>query len=281
MIVPAFTAVPTASAVCAVGAVPVPVDVDADTARIDIDRARDAHHRPHAGRSSRCTSTAGRRTCRPLTDRAAGGRGRRPGARRARRTGRPAPWPTASTRRRTSAASATAARWSPTTPSWPPPSGAVRVHGMTEHYVHVDVSQNFRMSELEAALAAAAAARARRPTTRRRAAIARHYRAAAPHLRWQADHPATCSTCASPGRRSRRGASRSSVGRASRPRCTTRWRSPSSRRTATCAGPLPGSRAWAAGVRIVPCFPELTDDEVEPRSTPQVPLRGRTSGPAE
>ena len=58
---------------------------------------------------------------------------------------------------------------------------------MTEGYVHVDVSQNFRMSELEAAwlriqlphLAAG---------NRRRAEIARHYRSVAPHLRWQADH---------------------------------------------------------------------------------------------
>ena len=39
---PAFTAVPTASAVCAVGATPVAVDVDIDTALIDIDRALDA-----------------------------------------------------------------------------------------------------------------------------------------------------------------------------------------------------------------------------------------------
>ena len=62
-----------------------------------------------------------------------------------------------------------------------------RVHGMTEGYVHVDVSQNFRMSELEAAwlriqlphLAAG---------NRRRAEIARHYRSVAPQLRWQADH---------------------------------------------------------------------------------------------
>ena len=40
VIVPAFTAVPTASAVCAVGATPVPVDVDAD----------DGGHRPGRGR---------------------------------------------------------------------------------------------------------------------------------------------------------------------------------------------------------------------------------------
>ena len=49
VIVPAFTAVPTASAVCAVGATPVAVDVDIDTALIDIDRALDAVTDPHAG----------------------------------------------------------------------------------------------------------------------------------------------------------------------------------------------------------------------------------------
>ena len=42
VIVPAFTAVPTASAVCAVGATPVAVDVDVETALIDVDRALDA-----------------------------------------------------------------------------------------------------------------------------------------------------------------------------------------------------------------------------------------------
>ncbi|MGH9026870.1 MAG: DegT/DnrJ/EryC1/StrS family aminotransferase, partial [Acidimicrobiia bacterium] len=40
VIVPAFTAVPTAAAVCATGAVPVPVDVDAATAGIDGDAVR-------------------------------------------------------------------------------------------------------------------------------------------------------------------------------------------------------------------------------------------------
>ncbi len=42
VIVPAFTAVPTVSAVCAVGATPVVVDVDVDTALIDVGRALDA-----------------------------------------------------------------------------------------------------------------------------------------------------------------------------------------------------------------------------------------------
>ena len=42
VIVPAFTAVPTAAAVCALGATPVLVDVDASTAAIDPEHAADA-----------------------------------------------------------------------------------------------------------------------------------------------------------------------------------------------------------------------------------------------
>ena len=42
VIVPALTAVPTASAVCAVGAIPVLVDVDAATACLDVEAAQRA-----------------------------------------------------------------------------------------------------------------------------------------------------------------------------------------------------------------------------------------------
>ena len=73
-----------------------------------------------------------------------------------------------------------------------------RAHGMTEQYVHVDVSQNFRMSELEAAWL-----RLQLPTlaadNARRAAIARHYRSAAPAPALaEPTTRITCSTCASP-----------------------------------------------------------------------------------
>ena len=57
---------PTASAVCAIGAVPVPVDVDPTTALVDPGRGRRAA--PSAReRSSSCTSTGGRRAL-PTTD---------------------------------------------------------------------------------------------------------------------------------------------------------------------------------------------------------------------
>ena len=80
MIVPAFTAVPTAAAVCAAGAVPVFVDVDPDTATLDREPRPRRRHRAHArgdpgaplrpsgARSpisaSRCSRTPPRRTAR-------------------------------------------------------------------------------------------------------------------------------------------------------------------------------------------------------------------------
>ena len=113
VIVPAFTAVPTAAAVCATGAVPVFVDVDPTPPRSTRPAARGRGHRADPGRdpgaplrpagadsptsASRCSRTPPRRTARSTP---------RPGRPRRR---------TASTRRRTSAGSATAARWSPTT----------------------------------------------------------------------------------------------------------------------------------------------------------------------
>ena len=51
----------------------------------------------------------------------------------------------------------------------------LRVHGMTEQYVHVDISQNFRMSEIEAAFIRLQLARLDVDNSRRRA-IARRYR---------------------------------------------------------------------------------------------------------
>jgi dTDP-3-amino-3,4,6-trideoxy-alpha-D-glucose transaminase len=62
----------------------------------------------------------------------------------------------------------------------------LRAHGMTTQYVHEAVSQNFRMSEIEAAWL-----RLTLPTlaadVEARRAIAARYRSAAPHLRWQRD----------------------------------------------------------------------------------------------
>ena len=136
---------------------------------------------------------------------------------------------------------------------------------MTEQYVHVDISQNHRMSELEAAWL-----RLQLPPPRRRqraagATIARRYRDAAPRLRWHADHPdhvvhqcvvrvADRERLRAAPRRPRRGDRRPLP---ARPR-------PSSRPTGTSPRPpCPQAEAWAAECVSLPCFPELTDDEVD------------------
>ena len=121
VVVPAFTAVPTASAVCAVGATPVPSTSTPGTAALDVGAAATAITPAHAGdrrrppvrpagaggtaarRSvSRWSRTPPRRTARS----AERGRARRPSTR--------------STRRRTSGASATAGWSSPPIPTSPP-----------------------------------------------------------------------------------------------------------------------------------------------------------------
>ena len=188
VIVPAFTAVPTASAVCALGATPVFVDVDRTPPSSTAMPGRSRPYRPDRGpsivvhlygrpadaardRSARCSRTPRRRMARSTAT-----------------TPRRGQWPTASTRPRTSAASATAAPSCPTTPSWLERVRRLRVHGMTEQYVH-----EWRVAELphvrdRGGVAAARPARARR-LERAPPRDRRPYRAAAPDLRWHDDHP--------------------------------------------------------------------------------------------
>ena len=83
VVVPAFTAVPTASAVCATGATPVFADVDPATAALDPDAVAAAvtdTDEGHRRRPPVRPTGAGRTAARP---RRAGHRGRRPGPRRA------------------------------------------------------------------------------------------------------------------------------------------------------------------------------------------------------
>ncbi len=138
-----------------------------------------------------------------------------------------------------------------------------RVHGMAEQYVHVEVSQNFRMSELEAAWL-----RLQLPAlgtdNARRAEIARHYRSAAPQLAWQADHPDhVYHLCVA--RFTDRDAARAQLAEAGiatavhYPLALTQQ--PAYRDLA--GPPCPVAESWAAGCLSVPCFPELTDAEVE------------------
>jgi dTDP-4-amino-4,6-dideoxygalactose transaminase len=262
VIVPAFTAVPTVSAVVAAGARPVIVDVDADTALIDVAAACDA-----VGDRTRAilpvhlygapVDTAGlAATGVTIVEDAAQAQG--------------------AVRRPTSAA--TAFSFYPTKnlggigdggAVWTSDSELAdnvrrrRVHGMTDGYLHVDVSQNFRMSELEAAwlriqLSQLAAG------NRRRAEIARHYRSVAPQLRWQTDHADhvyhLCVARVGDRSRARAQLADAGVGTAVQyPVAITQQ--PAYRELATA--PCPHAEGWAAECMSVPCYPELTDAEVE------------------
>jgi len=258
VIVPAFTAVPTASAVCATGAVPVLVDVDPETAAMDLDAARAA-----------------------VTDRT---RAVVP----VHLYGRPAPIPdlgvpvledAAQAHGALTGVSGAAAAYSfyPTKNMGGIGDGGVvvtddddlaaavrrrRAHGMTEQYVHVDVSQNFRLSELEAAWLRLVLPDLDAGNERRRAVTAA-YRAASPELRWHADHPRHVHHLCVVRRDGR-----------------DRWRAALADRGVATAvhyplalteqpayrplrrGACPEAEAWAASCVTLPCFPELTDDEV-------------------
>jgi dTDP-4-amino-4,6-dideoxygalactose transaminase len=149
VIVPAFTAVPTAAAVCAVGAVPVFADVEPATANIDpLAAAAVMTERTAAivpvhlyGRPA----TPARIPHLPVIEDAAQAHGAVPGPR---------------------ASAAVAYSFYPTKNLGGIGDGGavctdddevaaqvrrLRLHGMTELYRHVDISQNFRMSEIEAA----------------------------------------------------------------------------------------------------------------------------------
>ena len=134
---------------------------------------------------------------------------------------------------------------------------------MTEQYVHVDVSQNFRMSELEAAwlrlqLVELEAA------TRRRREIARHYREVAPQLHWQTDHPDhVFHLCVArvPDRNAAR-AQLDDAGVATAihyPLAITQQPAYRGLDGPSC----PEAERWALECVSVPCFPELTDAEVD------------------
>ena len=138
----------------------------------------------------------------------------------------------------------------------------LRVHGMAEQYVHVEISQNHRISELEAAWLRITLPFLAADNERRRA-IAAAYRAAAPHLTWQLDHPMHVHHLAVV-RSSHRDAFRSHLEShgvrtaVHYPLALTQQPAYTHFTTAPC----PHAEAWAAGCVSVPCFPELTDDEV-------------------
>jgi dTDP-4-amino-4,6-dideoxygalactose transaminase len=139
----------------------------------------------------------------------------------------------------------------------------LRAHGLGADYVHEVVSQNFRMSELEAAWLRLGLATVAGDVDARRS-IAARYRAAAPHLCWQRDDPQHAyHLCVF------RSAEREYVReRLASAGVTTAVHYPRALTQQPAYGALfpdacPQAEAWAAECVSVPCFPELTDDEIE------------------
>jgi dTDP-3-amino-3,4,6-trideoxy-alpha-D-glucose transaminase len=259
VIIPAFTAVPTAAAVCAVGAVPVPVDVDPDTAGIDTQQAEAA-------------LTGRTRAVIPVH-----------------LYGRPAQIPDLGVPVIEDGAQALGAL-DPSAPTaaaaysfYPTKNvgglgdgGAVvtdddelaarvrllRRHGQSDPatYEHTAVSGNSRLSELEAAVLRVQLPRLESWNERRRR-IAAAYRQAAPDLRWQAPHERhVYHLCVA------RIVDRDAF-RARMPFGTAVHYARPITRQAAYAGftraPCPGADSWAAECVSLPCFPEMTDDEIE------------------
>ena len=262
VIVPAMTAVPTAAAVCAVGATPVFADVDEFTAALDAESA---------------VAAVTARTKAVIAVHLYG----RPAdvALIASATGVPVVEDCAQSHGATRMVTGIAAAYS----FYPTKNlggvgdgGAVvtdddrladhvrrqRVHGLTGGYEHALISQNFRMSELEAGWLALTLPFLTAENDRRRR-IVDAFRAAAPHLAWHpphADHVYHLAVV-NVGDRAGFRAHLEANGIATAvhyPRALTQQ--PAYARHVS--QPCPNAEQWAAGCVSVPCFPELTDDEV-------------------
>jgi dTDP-3-amino-3,4,6-trideoxy-alpha-D-glucose transaminase len=139
----------------------------------------------------------------------------------------------------------------------------LRVHGMTAQYVHEYVSQNFRMSEVEAAWLRLALPQLTNDVQRRRAIVDR-YRASAPDLRWQTPHPDHAYHLAvfRSADRIKTRAQLETAGVASAihyPLAITQQPAYHHLAHAEC----PEAEAWAAECISVPCFPEMTEAEID------------------
>jgi dTDP-4-amino-4,6-dideoxygalactose transaminase len=260
VLVPGFTAVPTASAVAAIGAVPRAIDVDPHTA---------------------CVTAAGIEIGRTARTKA---------LIVVHLYGYPAPVPDTDLIVIEDAAQAHGALHDParsaaTAYSFYPTKnlggigdgGAVvtnradvdarvrtlRVHGMTAQYVHESVSQNFRMSEVEAAWLRLALAELSADIECRRMIVAR-YRNAAPHLRWQATDPQHAYHLAV-FRSADRDQTRTALD-AGGIATSVHYPLAITQQPAYCSlehAPCPEAEAWAAECVSVPCFPEMTEAEID------------------
>jgi dTDP-3-amino-3,4,6-trideoxy-alpha-D-glucose transaminase len=257
VLVPAFTAVPTAAAVCATGAVPVFVDVERDMATLDAGAAAAA-----------------------VTDRT---RAVIP----VHLYGRPAPLPDIGVPVLEDAAHAHGAldAGAPSVAAaysfYPTKNlggigdgGAVvtddddlaagvrllRSHGLTDGYQHAAVSGNSRLSEIEAA-ALRVGLRRLPEWNARRQAIARAYREAAPGMRWQAPHDRhVYHLCvARVGDRDGFRARMPFDTAVHYARALTQQAAYETFVRVACRE----AESWAEECVSLPCFPEMTDDEIE------------------
>jgi dTDP-3-amino-3,4,6-trideoxy-alpha-D-glucose transaminase len=258
VVIPAFTAAPTAAAVCAANATPVLVDVDAATAALDPSLVPAAF----TERTRAIVSVH--------------------------LYGRPAPVPELDVPVIEDAAQAhgaldpTATRGIAAAYSFYPTKnlggigdgGAVvtddadlaarvrllRAHGARAAYEHTAIAGNSRMSEIEAAALRLGLARLSECNARRRSIVDR-YRQAAPSMRWHAEHASHVHhLCVArvPERDSFRAAMPFETA-VHYPRALTQQPA-YAHLTRT---PCPEAEAWAAECVSIPCFPELTDDEIE------------------
>jgi dTDP-4-amino-4,6-dideoxygalactose transaminase len=257
VVVPAFTAVPTAAAVCATGASPVFADVERDTAMLDPQHAAAAV--TERTRAVIPVHLYGRPATAPdldalMIEDAAQAHG--------------ALDPRAAT-------AAAAYSFYPTKNLGGIGDGGavvtddsdlaaqirlLRAHGLTGDYVHTAVTGNSRLSEIEAA-ALRLELRRLPEWNARRQVIARSYRDAAPEMRWQAPHERhVYHLCVA--RIEDRDAFRAQMpfGTAVHyPRALTQQ--PAYR--PFVRDPCPEAESWAAECVSLPCFPEMTDDEIE------------------
>jgi dTDP-3-amino-3,4,6-trideoxy-alpha-D-glucose transaminase len=256
VIVPAFTAVPSAAAVCATGATPVLVDVEEDGAGLD----------PAATAAAVTERTAAVIVVHLF--------------------GRPAPLPDVNVPviedcahshgvRPDPASAAAAYSFYPTKNLGGIGDGGavvtdaaelaaavalLRGHGKAASGEHLRVATNSRMSEIEAAALRLSLPRLDADNARR-AAISAAYRRGAPDLRWQADHPDHVHhLCVA------RVAARDEF-RAALP-CETAIHYPRAIVDEPAyAGferdPVPRARDWAASCVSLPCYPEMSDEEIE------------------
>jgi dTDP-4-amino-4,6-dideoxygalactose transaminase len=257
VIVPAFTAVPTAAAVCAAGATPVFVDVDPNTGAMDPDAAAAAvTPRTRAvipvhlyGRPSALPDLGV-----PIIEDAAQAHGALD---------------------RDSTSTAAAYSFYPTKNLGGIADGGavvtdddelatgirlLRAHGLTEGYVHTRVSTSARLSDVAAAALRIGLRRLHDDNARRRD-IAERYASAAPQLRWQLPHERhVYHLCVAriPDRDGFR--ARMPFGTAVHyPLALTQQPAYAQFVRTSC----PEAEAWAAECVSFPCFPELTDDEVD------------------